>query len=85
MTTKSDPECARVALRFARLLAARDYDGAHAETAVAIRDRARSYRARMDDPAAFAAPLRQAFERYFLTEGVDGMLHRLLLTRLETE
>ena len=50
-----------------------DYDGEYAETAVAIRERARDYRARMDDPDRFPAPLLAAYERYFRTPGVDGV------------
>ncbi|MEM7288369.1 MAG: molybdopterin cofactor-binding domain-containing protein [Actinomycetota bacterium] len=50
-----------------------DYDGALAETAVGIRWRAREYRAEMDDPERFPASLRNAYERYFRTAGVDGV------------
>ncbi|MGI9622569.1 MAG: FAD binding domain-containing protein, partial [Acidimicrobiales bacterium] len=50
-----------------------DYDGAYGETAVAIRERAREYRSRMDDPDAFPSPLRAAYDRYFRTAGIDGV------------
>jgi xanthine dehydrogenase/oxidase len=50
-----------------------DYAGAHHNEARAIRERARAYRAKADDPDAFPQSLLADYQRFFRTEGVDGV------------